>query len=60
MLEKDNFFVNRFWIIKEVVSRDLFGHSLSVLDLLRSCPNFFDVVEVEEIWVCDDLCRVIE
>ena len=57
VLQEHNFLVNRFWIVEEVVRRDLLCHGLSVLDwLLGPGPDLLDVVEVEQVGVGDDLC----
>ena len=57
VLQEHNFLVYRFWIVEEVVRRDLLCHGLPILDwLLGSSPDLLDVVEVEQVGVGDDLC----
>lgn len=56
VLEQDNFFINSLWELEKVVLAD---HLLVVSSSLRSSLTI-NVVKMEEVWVGDDLSRVIE
>ena len=69
VLEKDNFLVNRFWIVEEIVLLGIVCQALSCILRTALCvvglrcsarASLLDVVKVEEVRMCDYLGRVIE